>query len=90
MLIQSRDPLDPELAALVAIHDRELAAVTTFADDLSYLVAVVDQRVVACLVWRPGLAGAAEVISTYVRPAYRGRGITRPLYDALEAYRVPC
>lgn len=94
MLIQARDALDPDLAALVAAQQRELAGVgapahrtdSGSANDLRFLVAVVDGRVVACVTWRPGEAGTAEIVGTYVRPAYRGRGITRDLLVALEEY----
>ena len=91
MLIQSRDALDPELAALVAAQQREFAGAGAPApalrDDLRYLVAVLDGRVVACVTWWPGAAGTAEVAGTYVRPAYRGRDITDQLLIALDEYR---
>jgi putative acetyltransferase len=92
VLIQARDALDPDLAALVAIQQRELAGVSAASSspgagqDLRFLVAVVDGRVVACVTWCPGEAGTAEIVGTYVRPAYRGRGITRDLLVALEEY----
>ncbi|MGA5303589.1 GNAT family N-acetyltransferase [Nucisporomicrobium flavum] len=92
MLIESRTATDPELAALLMAQQRELGEagegaddeVYELHDDVSYLVVIVDQRVVACGAWQPLEPGAAELKRMYVRPAYRGRGIARQLIVALE------
>jgi GNAT superfamily N-acetyltransferase len=92
VLIQSRPPTDPELAALVVSQQRELreldggldGQVTVVRHDVRYLVCVVDGRVVACGGVQ-GIDGAtAEIKRMYVRPAYRGRSIARHLLIALE------
>jgi putative acetyltransferase len=92
MLIESRPVTDPELAALLIAQQRELAEagegeddeVYALHDDVSYLVVVVDGRVVACGAWQALEPGVAELKRMYVRPAYRGRGIARQLIVALE------
>jgi putative acetyltransferase len=87
--IETRDATDPELAALVIAQQRELAesgdeVVYPARDDVTYLVAVVDGRVVACGAWQALDADTAELKRMYVRPAYRGRGIARQMIVALE------
>ncbi|NMO57228.1 GNAT family N-acetyltransferase [Actinoplanes sp. TBRC 11911] len=92
MRIESRPALDPELAALVAAQQREVRAfdpaLTTalFAPtgDVAYLVAVVDERAVACGAWQPVADGVAELRRMYVRPAFRNRGIARQMIVAIE------
>ncbi|MCA2217886.1 GNAT family N-acetyltransferase [Jidongwangia harbinensis] len=89
MQIETRAATDAELAALVTAQQRELAEsgdeVTYPAhDDVTYLVAVVDGRAVACGAWQPLDHDTAELKRMYVRPAYRGRGIARQLVVALE------
>ena len=92
VLIESRPVHDPELVALVAAQQRELRALDggldgvryPARDDCSYLVVVVDRRVVACGAWQPLAEGVAEIKRMFVRPAYRGRGIARQLVVALE------
>jgi len=92
MLIESRPVTDPELAALLIAQQRELQEagegeddeVYVLHDDVSYLVVVVDGRVVACGAWQALEPGVAELKRMYVRPAYRGRGIARQLIVALE------
>ena len=86
MLIESRPALDPELAALVTAQQREIRDTAAFApdDDVTYLVAVVAGRVVACGAWRVAGERIAEIKRMYVRPAFRGRGIARQLIVAIE------
>jgi GNAT superfamily N-acetyltransferase len=92
VLIQSRPPWDPELAALAAAQQRELREadgrlarqVTAVRDDASYLVGVLDGRAVACGAIQALDADTAEIRRMYVRPAYRGRGIARQLLGVLE------
>jgi putative acetyltransferase len=92
VLIESRPPLDPELAALVTAQMREtrelgqLVDTAVFApcDDAVYLAGVVDGRVVACGGWQPAGDGIAELKRMYVRPAFRGRGIARQMIVAIE------
>jgi putative acetyltransferase len=92
VLIETRPALDPELSALVVAQQRELREagagrdpiVYDTHDGITYLVAVVDGRVVGCGAWQPLDAGVAEIKRMYVRPAFRGRGIARQLVVALE------
>jgi GNAT superfamily N-acetyltransferase len=91
VLIESRPVHDPELAALVAAQQRALRdadggldGVTYPAHDCSYLVVVVDRRVVACGAWQPLGEGVAEIKRMFVRPAHRRRGVARQLVGALE------
>jgi putative acetyltransferase len=92
VLIENRSALDPELAALVAAEQRELAdagvrqAGRMFEphDDVAYLVGTVNGRPVACGGWRARDAGVAEITRMYVRPSHRGRGLGRQLIVALE------
>jgi GNAT superfamily N-acetyltransferase len=87
VLIETRPALDPELSALVVAQQRELfdagrgqdPIVYDPHDGITYLVAVVGGRVVACGAWQPLEPGVAEIKRMYVRPAYRGRGIARQL-----------
>lgn len=87
--IEGRPATDPDLIALVAGQQRELAesgdeVVYPAHDDVTYLVAVVDGRVVACGAWQALDATSAELKRMYVLPAYRGRGIARRMVAALE------
>ncbi|WFE29817.1 GNAT family N-acetyltransferase [Solwaraspora sp. WMMD791] len=95
MLIERRPSIDPEVAALVATQQRELAEAADAGrpvvaigrpghDDARYLVCVVDGRAVACGAVRSVDGQTAEITRMYVRPAYRGRGIARHLLTALE------
>ena len=92
MLIESRAPSDPELAALLIAQQQELSEadggvdgiVYLPRDNAAYLVAVLHGRAVACGAWQPLEPGVAEIKRMYVRPAFRGRGIARQLIVALE------
>ncbi len=92
VLIETRPALDPELSALVVAQQRELLDAAAgrdpiaygLDDGITYLVAAVDGRVVACGAWQPLDTGVAEIKRMYVRPAFRGRGIARQLVVALE------
>ncbi|WP_326552413.1 GNAT family N-acetyltransferase [Micromonospora sp. NBC_01813] len=95
MLIERRPSTDPEVAALVATQQRELAEAQRVGrpvdpvayplhDDARYLVCVVSGRAVGCGAIRSLDGRTAEITRMYVRPAYRGRGIARHLLTALE------
>lgn len=94
MLIEARLPTDPELTALVTAQQREFRGRELVqgatdgsrptGDDVRYLVVVVDGRAVACGAVQALDPQTAELKRMYVRPAYRGRGITRQLLTALE------
>lgn len=86
VLIESRSAFDPELAALVTAHQREVREIAAFTpdDDSAYLVAAIGGRAVACAGWRPLGDGVAELRRMYVRPSFRGRGIARQLICWLE------
>jgi len=92
VLIELRPVTDPELAALVTAQQRELreidggldGQVTVVHDDARYLVGVVDGRAVACGAIQTLDGDSAEIKRMYVRPAHRGRGLSRQLLAALE------
>jgi putative acetyltransferase len=95
VLIERRLSTDPEVAALVATQQCELAearragrpvAALSYPtlDDARYLVCVLDGRAVACGAIRSLDGRTAEISRMYVRPSYRGRGIARHLLTALE------
>jgi GNAT superfamily N-acetyltransferase len=96
VLIQRRPATDPELVALVAaldweLRERERASSTSsgsgadpVSDTARYLVAVLDGRVVGCGAVQTLDEATGEIKRMYVRPAYRGRGISRQLLAALE------
>jgi putative acetyltransferase len=85
--IQAREALDPEVVALLMARRRELAESGVEAAESEnghYLVAVVGGHAVACGAWEPRGAGGAELTRVYVRPSFRGQGITGALTVALE------
>jgi putative acetyltransferase len=93
VLIQRRPVIDPELAALVAVQRRELCELRRREqasgspptnDNARYLVAVLDQRVVAAGAVAALDEATGEINQMYVRPAYRGQGISRQLLAGLE------
>jgi putative acetyltransferase len=92
VLIESRPPLDPELAALVTAQQWEIRdidkglnrAAFVPRDDAAYLVAVVNGRAVGCGAWQAMAGDVAELKRMYVRPAFRGRGIARQMIVAIE------
>jgi putative acetyltransferase len=92
VLIESRPPLDPELAALVTAQQWEIRdidkgmnrAVFVPRDDAAYLVAVVNGRAVGCGAWQAMADDVAELKRMYVRPAFRGRGIARQMIVAID------
>ncbi|MFG1609389.1 GNAT family N-acetyltransferase [Actinoplanes sp. NPDC049265] len=87
MQIQTREALDPEVVALLMARRRELAASgveAADAEDGHFLVAMIGGHAVAFGVWEPRGAGGAELTCVYVRPSFRGRGITVALTVALE------
>jgi putative acetyltransferase len=92
VLIEHRPALDPELSALIVAQLRELRDAgqgldeQTYptSDDVTYLIAVLNGRVVGCGAWQPREPGVAEIKRMYVRPSFRGRGIARQLVVALE------
>jgi GNAT superfamily N-acetyltransferase len=84
VLIESRPPLDAELAALLTAQLREVGEICAPRDDAHYLVAVVDRRVVGCVAWQALGDEAAELKRMFVRPSFRGRGIARQMIVAIE------
>ncbi|WP_213454068.1 GNAT family N-acetyltransferase [Rhizomonospora bruguierae] len=97
MLIEHRPTTDPELVTLATAQQRELRENDAGPDRRifppranlralvgTFLVGIVDGRVVACGGFQELPDGAAEITRMYVRPAYRGRGLARQLLVALE------
>jgi putative acetyltransferase len=92
VLIESRTGNDPELATLIIAQQRELreagggldGQVTAVDDDARYLVGVINGRAVGCGAIQTIDADTAELKRMYVRPAYRGQGISRQLLAGLE------
>jgi putative acetyltransferase len=84
VLIESRPPSDPDLAALLTAQSREVREISAPRRDAHYLVAVVHGRVVGCVAWQALDDGAAELKRMYVRSSLRGRGIARQMIVAIE------
>ena len=95
MLIEPRAATDPEIVALITAQQREIAEMEIvkvgsrvsnypLRNDIRYLGAVIDGRLVGCGALQLLDGTAAEIKRMYVRPAYRGRGIARQVLAALE------
>jgi putative acetyltransferase len=91
VLIETRTIQDAELLAMVTAQQTELAGLegdghTSFPlyDQIEYLVGVVDGEGVACVALQALEPGVGEIKRMYVRPAHRGRGLSRTMLAAIE------
>jgi GNAT superfamily N-acetyltransferase len=75
-------------ARVVVREDGERFKRQYFADGAGVWLAEIDELVMGCVALRSldGMAGAAEIKRMYVRPEYRGQGVSDLLLEALEKY----
>ncbi len=91
MLIEPRTGTDPELHALIAEQQRELASVSGEDETVypvrtgaTYLVGIVNGHAVACGAVVTLDPDTAEIKRMFVRPAFRGQGYSRAILAELE------
>lgn len=92
MLIEHRDPYDPELFGMITDQQKELAALEgethisfPLFDGIEFLVGLEDGRAVACGALQLLEPGVGEIKRMYVLPTERGRGLSRHVLAAVEA-----
>jgi putative acetyltransferase len=95
MIVQPWSADDPTLRAMVAEQRAELAAAEgeghvdfPLHEGIEYVVGVLDGELVACGALQPLEPSVGEVKRMYVRPPYRGRGLSRAILSALEEKAV--
>ena len=95
MLIEARDATDPVVRQLVTEQQAELAA--DLADgflgypvrtEIEFVVGLIDGRPVGCGGLQRITQEIGEIKRMYVRPAHRGRGLSRLILAALEERAV--
>lgn len=93
MLIESRDSGDRAVLQLVRELQAELADVDGFgghripeADE--FMLGLIDGKPVACGALRRLAVGIGEIGCVYVRPSWRGQGLSRLILAALEERAV--
>jgi putative acetyltransferase len=79
-----REELQAELIATYDGTDTESGSKPTASDTPVFLVARMDGEPVGCGALRPYGDGRIELKRMYVRPAHRGRGLSRAILVALE------
>jgi GNAT superfamily N-acetyltransferase len=91
VLIESLDPRDPVVVQLGQEQQNELAMLEGdghisygLHDGIEFIAGFVDGRPVACGALQPIGDGVGEIKRMYVRPAYRGQGLSRLILAALE------
>jgi GNAT superfamily N-acetyltransferase len=79
-------------ARVVVREDREEFAKQYFADGAGVWLAEGSEGMMGCVALRrlEGMAKAGEIKRLYVRPAYRGQGVSDLLLEALERYARNC
>jgi putative acetyltransferase len=95
VLIEVRAPWDPVVVQLGNEQQRELAAAegdthVSYAlhEGIEFVAGYVDGRPVACGALQPLGDGIGEIKRMYVRPPYRGQGLSRLILAALEELAV--
>jgi GNAT superfamily N-acetyltransferase len=91
MLIERRDRDDPDLLAMTRAQQGELATLEgdthiSFPLDqrIEFLVGIIDGDGVACGALQDLEPGVGEIKRMYVKPPYRGRGLSRQILKAVE------
>jgi GNAT superfamily N-acetyltransferase len=91
MVIEPRSATDPDLIALITAQQHELASLEgethisfPLHDGIAFLVGLLDGEPVACGALQRLESGVGEVKRMYVRPPYRGRGLSREILNAVE------
>ena len=95
MLIESRESTDVAVRQLTAEQQAELAALLgggqvqyRLRPGTEFMVGVIDGRPVGCGALQPIAPSVGEVKRMYVRPAYRGQGLSRLILAAVEERAV--
>jgi GNAT superfamily N-acetyltransferase len=91
VLIEPRESTDPVIRALTREQQVELSALKgvgylpcPLRPDSQFMLGVIDGRPVGCGALQPISAAVGEVRRMYVRPAYRGQGLSKLILAALE------
>ncbi len=91
MLIEARDARDPVILQLSREQQTELALAYggghrsyPLHDGIEFVAGFVDGRPVACGALQPVGGGVGELKRMYVRPPFRGQGLSRLILAALE------
>ena len=91
MLIERRHRDDSEILAMTTAQQGELATLEgethisfPLYQQIEYVVGVIDGEVVACGALQDLEPGVGEVKRMYVKPPYRGRGLSRHILKAVE------
>jgi len=93
VLIESRDSGDRAVRQLVRELQAELAGADGFGghpapDAAEFMLGLIDGKPVACGALRQLAVGIGEIGCMYVRPAWRGQGLSRLILAALEERAV--
>ena len=90
MLIEIREPGDRAVRQLVRELQAEMAGgdVTGSPDAIEFMIGLIDGKPVACGALAQVGPGIGEVIQLYVRPSWRGQGLSRLILAALEERAV--
>jgi len=91
VLIEPRTPADPDLRELLVDQQREIAGLEgdghvsfPLHEGIEFIVGLLDGQAVACGALQTLEPGVGEVKRMYVRPPYRGQGLSRQILNAIE------